>query len=187
VRTVQNVTAALASELNRLNDERPALRERAQKALRDARRRLDNLVMAVESGGGTSSLLEAVRAREADIQRLTYELDELAKPLEQKLKVIPTWVRQQLEDVVGLLSETPEKTKAEFKRLGVSFTLYPVRDEGARPFLRSGGRWMTRPSRSGSGGQHGNEKCIEDSQTSTHGDKPHRMPLAGQFTTESSS
>jgi hypothetical protein len=34
-------------------------------------------------------------------------------------------VRQQLDDLVELLTETPERTKAMLPRLGVSFALHP--------------------------------------------------------------
>lgn len=49
---------------------------------------------------------------------------------------MPTWVRQQLEDTAGLLSDTPERTKAVFKRLGVSSVFHPMRDEQGRWFYR---------------------------------------------------
>jgi hypothetical protein len=73
------------------------------------------------------------------VQRLQGELEGLNEPLEQKLAVMPTWVRQQLEDAVGLLSDTPERTKAEFRRLGLLFVLHPIEAEGGRPFLRAEG------------------------------------------------
>lgn len=137
--TLQQVTHALADQLSRVIDQRPKLRARAEEAMREARRRLENLITAVEGGAGATSLLDAIRAREADVQRLRSELDALSEPLEHNLAVMPTWVRQQLDDVAGLLSDTPERTKAEFKRLGVSFTLHPVHEEDQRPFLRAKG------------------------------------------------
>ena len=51
------------------------------------------------------------------------------------LAVIPTWVRQQLQDLAGLLAGNPQRAKAEFQRLNMTFTATPVIDEG-RPFLR---------------------------------------------------
>jgi hypothetical protein len=77
--------------------------------------------------------------REAEVQRFQVELEALSEPLEQKLAVMPTWVRQQLEDTAGLLAEAPERTKAEFKRLGLSFVLRPTHDEGGKTFLRAEG------------------------------------------------
>jgi DNA invertase Pin-like site-specific DNA recombinase len=137
--TVQYVTDALAAGLNHAIDQRPALRARTEDALRDARRRLGNLVDAVEGGAGAASLIEAMIEREAEVQRLHGELEALSEPLEQKLAVMPTWVRQQLEDTAGLLAETPERTKAEFKRLGLSFVLRPTQSEGGKTFLRAEG------------------------------------------------
>ena len=64
-RTVPSVAAALAEALNRIIDQRPALRERAQRALRDARLRLEYLIATIETGGGDVFRgLEAVRAGE---------------------------------------------------------------------------------------------------------------------------
>jgi hypothetical protein len=41
------------------------------------------------------------------------------------------------QDLVGLLSETPERTKAEFQRLGVRVTMTPTVAENARLFYRA--------------------------------------------------
>lgn len=137
--TVQYVTEALGVALNRVIDERPRIRARGEDALKDARRRMANLVAAVEEGSGASALLEALKAREADVRRLESELERLEEPLERKLAVMPTWVRQQLEDTAALLAEAPERTKTEFRRLGLGFTLFPVYEDTARPFLRAEG------------------------------------------------
>jgi hypothetical protein len=59
--------------------------------------------------------------------------------LEQKLRVMPTWVRQQLEDAAGLLSAASERSKTEFRRLGVSFVLHMAQDGAGLPFLRAEG------------------------------------------------
>jgi site-specific DNA recombinase len=137
--TVQYVTDALAVELNRVIDQRPALRATAEEALRDARRKLENLVAAIEGGATATSLLEALHTREGDAKRLQAELDALSEPLEQKLRVMPTWVRQQLANAAGLLSATPERSKAEFRRMGVSFVLHMAENAAGLPFLRAEG------------------------------------------------
>jgi DNA invertase Pin-like site-specific DNA recombinase len=137
--TVEYVTRALAVQLNQVIDQRPALRSRAEDALRDAKRRLDNLVAAIEGGATAASLLEALHTRENDARRLQAELDALSEPLEQKLRVMPTWVRQQLEDAAGLLSAASERSKTEFRRLGVSFVLHMAQDGAGLPFLRAEG------------------------------------------------
>jgi hypothetical protein len=64
-------------------------------------------------------------------------LADLDAPMHQRLAVMPAWVRQQLEDLVGLLSETPERTKAEFQRLGMRVTTTPTVAENARLFYRA--------------------------------------------------
>ena len=53
--------------------------------------------------------------------------------------MIPSWVRQQVVDVVALLQESPDRTKAELSRFGVKFTLYPVQEKGQKPYLRAVG------------------------------------------------
>ena len=53
-----------------------------------------------------------------------------ATKLESRLAVCPSWVRQQLEDVAGLIGDVPEHAKAEFRRLNIGFVLHPVHDEG---------------------------------------------------------
>jgi hypothetical protein len=64
-------------------------------------------------------------------------LAELNAPLHQRLAVVPAWVRQQLEDIVGLLSETPERTKAEFQSLNLRVTMTPKLGENARPYYQA--------------------------------------------------
>jgi hypothetical protein len=81
-------------------------------------------------------LLQAIAAQEAGIVRLQGELAAFNEPLDEKLAVMPSWVRQQLEDTAALLTDTPERTKTVFRQMGVSFTLHPVREQGQRPFLR---------------------------------------------------
>ena len=70
---------------------------------------------------------------------LEAERGALDEALADKLAVIPSWVPQQLEDTAGLLTDTPERTKTVFRQMGVSFTLYPVHDEGPRSFFRAEG------------------------------------------------
>ena len=61
-----------------------------------------------------------------------------ADPLRQRLAVMPAWVGQQLEDLSGLLGESPERAKTEFRRLALAVTMTPVhRDELPRPFYRA--------------------------------------------------
>jgi hypothetical protein len=126
----------LANALHAVIDQRPALRARTEAALREARAKLTNLIQAVENGSGTTSIVEAIRTRETEIRRLQDELSGLEEPLEHNLAVMPTWVRRQLEDIGALLSESPERCKNEFRRLGLALTFRPVDSEDGQPYLR---------------------------------------------------
>jgi len=135
--TLQYVADALTAALNAVIDQRPKRREQIEGLLATARRKLEHLVDAIEAGSSGPTLLEAIAGREADIACLQQELAALNEPLDAKLVVVPEWVRQQLEDTADLLSGTPERTKTLFRQMGVAFTLHPVHESGARPFLRA--------------------------------------------------
>jgi site-specific DNA recombinase len=136
--TIAHLTDALTARLNALLDERPRLRGLKLTERDTLQRKLANLVAAIEDGGSTS-LLAAMRTRESEIARLDADLAELEGPLPERLAVIPSWVRQQVSDVAGLLSANTPRVKAEFQRLGVRFEMAPVLGEG-RPFLRAVGQ-----------------------------------------------
>jgi hypothetical protein len=63
-----------------------------------------------------------VSPRESELQQLDVTLAGLAEPWDQPLAVMPTWVRQQLQDLAGLLSGSPERARVEFQRLGLTVT-----------------------------------------------------------------
>jgi hypothetical protein len=79
-----------------------------------------------------------MREREADLERIDRELSFESEGLEEKLTVLPSWVQRQLAGVAGLLHDEPQRVRAHFRRIGLSFTVSPVFDEG-RPFLRAVG------------------------------------------------
>lgn len=135
--TLKYVTDALASALNRRIDERPRLMAEAQAAREQARQRLQRLIDAIENGVAAASLAPSIAERQAEISRLDAALLDMVEPLQQRLAVMPSWVRQQIEDLVRLLSESPERTKAEFQRLGLKVTMTPTIGEHARPFYRA--------------------------------------------------
>jgi len=137
--TVAYITDRLADALNRIRDQRPQDRGAIDRAKAAAEQKLRNLITAVEEGAGAPTLLSAIRAREAEIRALEAQRAALDEPLEQRLAVMPVWVRQQLEDSAGLLAESPERSKAEFQRLELQFTIRPVYDEAPRAFLRAEG------------------------------------------------
>jgi hypothetical protein len=138
--TVRYVTDAVRTALNEQIDSRPRLIQEARATREQMRQRLARLVDAIEQGGTSAAVLTAVRDREAEVARLDALLADLAEPLHERLAVMPTWVRQQLEDVVGLLSETPERTKTEFRRLALSIVMHPIRDEGSPSFYSAIGQ-----------------------------------------------
>jgi hypothetical protein len=133
---VQYVTGRLAAALNDLIDNRPRLRSDLVAKHAAVEDRLRNLVDAVEEGGPAPALVRAIEAREAELRTLAARLGEMEEPLRDKLAVLPGWVQRQLEDTVGLLTDAPERTKTELRRLGVNLTVEPVRNEGPRSFLR---------------------------------------------------
>jgi site-specific DNA recombinase len=137
--TVNYITDRLASALNALIDQRPNQREAIERAKAAAAQKLGNPVAAVEAGLGTTTIAEAIKTREKELRALESQRAALDEPLEQRLAVVPTWVRRQLEDAAGLLAEVPERAKHEFIRLGVSFVLHPKHEEGRPSFLRAVG------------------------------------------------
>lgn len=136
---LDEITASLAAALNAVIDQRPQRRERIDEALANARRKLHHLIGAIEAGSTAQTLLDAVAQREAEIARLERDRQALDEPLENKLAVIPSWVRQQIEDTAGLLADSADRTKAVFRQMGVRFTLRPVGEVGDRPFFRAEG------------------------------------------------
>ena len=137
--TVTYIAERLADALNAVIDARPRQRAELERARAQAETKLRNLIAALEDGAGGAYIRTAVHQREDEIESLTRQLEALDGPLDDRLAVIPTWVRRHLEDVAGLLSESPQRAKAEFQRLGIKFFLHPVTDEGERAFLRAVG------------------------------------------------
>jgi DNA invertase Pin-like site-specific DNA recombinase len=136
---VEDIVAALSAALNAVIDTRPAARATIEAGIANARRKLQHLVDAIETGASAPTLLEAILAREAEIVRLQGELTALDEPLDEKLAVMPSWVRAQLDDVVGLLTDRSDRTKAQFRDLGVRFTLHPMGKLGESPYYRAEG------------------------------------------------
>ena len=137
--TIEYLTTALSARLNAPIDERPRLHALRVTERETIHRKLQHLVCAIEDGSATPALLDAMRKREQELARLDMELTTLDEPLRDRLAVIPSWVRSQVDDVAGLLSGAPERAKREFQRLGVGFTVFPVSEGVERPFLRATG------------------------------------------------
>jgi DNA invertase Pin-like site-specific DNA recombinase len=135
--TLKYITDALAAELNRRIDERPQLLAEAQTTREQARQRLQRLVDAIEAGIPAATLTGPIAERQAEISRLDATLLELSEPLHQRLAVMPAWVRQQLDDLAGLLTDSPERTKAELQGLGLRVTMTPRLREDGRAFYQA--------------------------------------------------
>jgi hypothetical protein len=136
--TVAYVTAAVTARVAEELDGRPVRREHLERERATVQSKLDNLIAALENDGPTPSVLQAIRAREGDLQRLQRDLEGVQAPVGNKLAVLPSWVQRQLEDMVGLLGEDPPRVKAHLRKIGLGFTVWPVADEGRR-FLRAVG------------------------------------------------
>lgn len=137
--TVKYVADALALEVSRRLTDRPRREADARTARERAGERLQRLVRAIEDGAASQTLVAAIREREAEVASLDQQLADLSGQSDHRLAVLPTWVRQQLSDLGGLLKESAEQARAEFLRLNLAVTLHVVRD-GAKPFYRAAGR-----------------------------------------------
>jgi hypothetical protein len=71
-------------------------------------------VAAIEQGNASAAILSAINAREAEIAAIDARLSTLSEPVEPRMAVVLTWVRQQLEDAAGILGEVPERAKPNF-------------------------------------------------------------------------
>ena len=112
----------------------------AQCQVEQERKKLQNLIAAIESGSGApSSLLKAVADREATIKRLEAELRKQdKKPSGKPLPDLPSWVGERLQDLTGLLKSDPAKAKAEFRRLSLQLTFHPTEAEPRAHYIVKG-------------------------------------------------
>ena len=127
----QSVTAEVSKALTTAPAQRNGLRTRRDTIAK----KIANLVEAVESGIGSPAISKQVAMRETELRQIEDDLAALERAPDVDVTVIPTWVRQQLQDLSGLLADNPQRAKAEFRRLNMQFTVTPVRDE-EKPFLR---------------------------------------------------
>jgi DNA invertase Pin-like site-specific DNA recombinase len=137
--TVRMVTAAVTAAVRQQLSKKPARRQELEEQRSEARRKLENLIAALEENGPSVALREAVRTREAAIARIEDQLATLERPAATTLAVMPGWIREQLKDLAGMLTANTERTRAELAKLGVSFTLTPVTPREGRPFLQAEG------------------------------------------------
>jgi DNA invertase Pin-like site-specific DNA recombinase len=135
--TVQYVTDTLSRAINARIANRPQLLADAQRERQDTKERLQRLVDAIENGVPASSVAGAISERQGAIERLDGTIAALSEPLHQRLAVMPTWVSQQLEDLTGLLSDTPERTKVQFQALGLKVTMHPRQTEDGKNYYQA--------------------------------------------------
>jgi hypothetical protein len=129
----------IAQELERRVEEahsRPQERQRLSKELDAERRKLQNLVAVLEDGRSSSTILEAVQKREANIQRFLADLTALERE-RRSVPITREWIASQLADLSSLLTESGEKARNAFRKLSLDIRLHPVRPERERPHLRA--------------------------------------------------
>jgi site-specific DNA recombinase len=135
----RQVQDALSQALTAGPERAPLVRNR----LNEERRKCQRLVSAIEGGADVVSVVEALREREAIIQRLEGELAQLEAQADDvsldTIENLEVWVEQQLQDLHGLLQETPERVKTEFRRLHLHVCLHPV-EASPRPYFRVEGQ-----------------------------------------------
>lgn len=119
------ITEQLTAALNAAVDERPAHRATLEQARAASATKLTHLVSAVEAGAGTPTIFRAIHEREEELRTLDGQLAATETPLRERLAVIPSWVRQQLDDVARVVGWQADAARAEFRRLGVHFRLLP--------------------------------------------------------------
>jgi site-specific DNA recombinase len=135
--TVRYITDTLAAALNARVADRPRKLAETQTAREQARQRLHRLVDAIEHGVPPSTVAAAIAERQGELARLEAVLRELEEPVERRLAVMPAWIESQLRELVALLRDTPERTKAEFQRLGLHVTMHPMQTDERRNFYRA--------------------------------------------------
>ena len=135
---IDAITEAVTDEVRTRLEDEPNQRAALIKRRDAVAKKLDSLLQAVEEGMPLPSLRSRIAERESEMHQIDADLGSLADRPTVNLQVFPTWVRQQLADLTGLLQDNPQRAKAELKRLNVRFTLCPIRDQG-KPFLRAVG------------------------------------------------
>jgi hypothetical protein len=103
---------------------------------------VQRLVVALEHGTATVTLLPQLQARETELAVLEAEIQALmASPVRKRRGPTAGWVQRQLADAADLFKHDVSTAKAALTRLGVNFTVTPVYDKkpGKRPYLRADG------------------------------------------------
>ena len=163
--TLAYITKALEREAKKL---RTAPRDgmAATKRLEQERRKLQNLISALEGGSSSpAAVLNAIGERERIIGELEAQVRSFGgQNRPRTVDSSPEWVKQQLSDLAGFLKDDVPRVKSEFRRLNLALTFTPVEGE-PRPhyvvngqcdlgalafsFVRAAGRPISSTHRSG--------------------------------------
>jgi len=125
------ITANLGKEVRRALTERPKKEVTVERQLEIERRKLQNIIAAIEGGSSApAALMKAVADREATIKRLERELKRAEpKTADKPLPELPSWVEKQLHSLTELLKADPARVKAEFRRLNLQLSFNPTEAE----------------------------------------------------------
>jgi hypothetical protein len=117
-------------------DDKPGKRDRLAKQLEQERKKLQNLVRALEDGQPSTTVLTAIRTREESIRKLETDLAAF-RPARPAKPIAPDAIRQELTDLAGLLRGSAERARPVLQKLEFQVRLYPIEPEGKRPYLKA--------------------------------------------------
>jgi hypothetical protein len=111
-----------------------------RKLLDQERRKLQNLVTALEGGSAApASVLKAITDREKTIGQLERELEaSTSRPTKVAFGDLTPWVAEQLGDLAGLLKEDVPRVKTELRRLNLALRFTPVEAEPRAHYVVEG-------------------------------------------------
>ena len=113
-------------------------RDALTKELERERNKLQNLVRSLEDGEPSSTVLIAIRTREASVRQLEGQLAALQPIAATRVAVEPARIRQELANLQDLLRGSAERARPVFKKLNLQVRLFPVERAGERPYSSGG-------------------------------------------------
>jgi hypothetical protein len=133
--TLEYITQAVEREMKKSLQTTPKPAGEIRKRLDQERRKLQNLVTALEGGSDApASILKAINDREQTVARLEDELAAADEPRPAgKPRDVSQFVQTQLSDLHSLLKTDPATVKAELGRLNLALTFQPTEAE-PRPY-----------------------------------------------------
>ena len=133
-----HITKSLEKEIQKALAARKAGANDNQRQLEQERKKLQNLIAAIEGGASSLDAAESVADRETtDRAPGSGARKEEEKP-SGKLPDLPSWVGEQLKDLAGLLKSDPAKVKSEFRRLNLQLTFHPTEAEPRDHYIVKG-------------------------------------------------